>query len=61
VAGLSLCLPAEALAKAGDACPSATKSGGGVMGGTAYNDESRQAQLYKFNDNEVLEGGPLRY
>jgi len=29
---------------------------GGVMEGTAYNDASRQAQLYKFNGNEVLEG-----
>ncbi len=29
------------------------------MAGTAYNDESRQAQLYKFNGNEVLEGEGL--
>ncbi len=29
------------------------------MAGTAYNDESRQAQLYKFNGNEVLEGNGL--
>ncbi len=29
---------------------------GMVMAGTAYNDESRPAQLYKFNGNEVLEG-----
>ncbi len=29
---------------------------GGVIEGTAYNDASCQAQLYKFNGNEVLEG-----
>ncbi len=29
---------------------------GGVMAGTAYTDEGRQAQLYKLNGNEVLEG-----
>ncbi len=29
---------------------------GMVMEGTAYNDEGQQAQLYKFNGNEVLEG-----
>jgi len=29
---------------------------GMVMEGTAYNDKGQQAQLYKFNGNEVLEG-----
>ncbi len=32
---------------------------GMVMAGTAYDDESRPAQLYKFNGNEVLEGNGI--